>query len=242
MNTTGHILFGTTTIDYDVTYSERRRHAAIAVHPDKRVEIVAPATLDAADIQKLVRMKASWVVEQLEWFGQIEQLEAAKEYVNGETFLYLGRQYRLKILYGDELATKLKGRYLEVTVPAAGPEEAKNRLVKEALWQWYHLHAEKKIGEVVKIYAAKLRINPPRFRVKYQEKRWGSCPKDDFLHINVRIAMAPMSQVEYVVAHELCHLRYKDHSAAFWQHLRYVMPDYELRKESLKKDGWKYVL
>jgi len=163
--------------------------------------------------------------------------------VSGETFLYLGRQYRLKIrLEGDEPTAKLKGRYFEVSIPKTTPEDAKQMAVKEALWQWYRDHAEKKIGEVIDAYARTLRIDPPRFKVKYQEKRWGSCPKDDLLHINMRTVMAPMSQVEYVVAHELCHLKYKNHSSEFWQRLRLIMPDYEVRKESLKNEGWKYAL
>lgn len=114
--------------------------------------------------------------------------------------------------------------------------------MKGALWQWYRDHAEKKIGEVIDAYARTLRIDPPRFKVKYQEKRWGSCPKDDLLHINMRTVMAPMSQIEYVVAHELCHLKYKNHSSEFWQRLRLIMPDYEVRKENLKNEGWKYAL
>jgi len=245
MTVSESIRFGTTTINYEVTRSERRKNAAIAVHPDKRVEVVVPTNLNQEDIQDLVRNKARWVVEKLEWFGQIDQLETSKEYANGETFLYLGRQYRLKILYGgdDKPTAKLKGKYFEVTISKTKSEDTNRELVKDALWQWYHDHAEKKIGEVIQDYVRKLHIDPsPSFKVKYQKKRWGSCPKNDFLHINVRIIMAPMSQIEYVVAHELCHLKYKNHSSEFWQLLRLVMPDYEVRKEALKNDGWKYAL
>lgn len=243
MTASDSIRFGTTTINYEITRSDRRKNAAIAVYPDKRVEVAAPPTLNQEDIQDLVRTKAQWVVEKLEWFDHIGQLETSKEYVSGETFFYLGRQYRLKIrLEGDKPVAKLKGRYFEVHIPETTPEDAKNEVVKKALWQWYLDHAEKKIGEVIEAYAKRLRIDPPQFKVKYQEKRWGSCPKDDLLHINMRTVMAPMSQVEYVVAHELCHLKYKNHSSDFWQLLRLIMPDYEVRKENLKNDGWKYAL
>ncbi len=244
MSSSGSIKFGTRTIDYNVTYSDRRKNLAIAVHPDKRVEVVAPADLDHGDIQEILKEKARWVVEKIEWFDQIDRLETAKEYVNGETFLYMGRQYRLKILRGGEgPAAKLRGGRFEVSVPPTVPGPEERGLAKDALWQWYLDHAEKKVSEVVRDYAKRLHIDPPpRFKVKYQEKRWGSCPRDDVLHINIRIIMAPMSQIEYVVAHELCHLRYKDHSAEFWQLLRLIMPDYEVRKENLRKEGWRYVL
>lgn len=243
MNTTDSIKFGTTNINYNVTYSNRRKNLAIAVHPDKRVEIVAPLNLNQEIIQELLRKKARWVVEKIEWFNQIDRLETAKEYVNGETFLYLGRQYRIKILRGgDKPVTKLRGGYFEVSVPETTSDQEGREQIKEALWQWYLGHAEKRLGVVVCNYAKRFHIDPPHFKVKYQEKRWGSCQRNDVLHINIRIIMAPMSQIEYVVAHEFCHLRYKDHSAEFWQLLRLIMPDYEVRKENLRKNGWKYVL
>ena len=237
------ITFGTTAITYAITYSSRRKHVAIAVTPNKRVEVLAPSHLDQAAIQDLVRRKASWVKEQLEWFDQINNLTASREYVNGETFLYLGRQYRLKIIYdGKKALAKLKGKYFEVTLPEHTRDEKKREAVKRALWRWYRSHAEEKIGELVQSYSKRLHIETPGFKVKYQAKRWGSCSKDNGLNINLRVIMAPMSQIEYVVAHELCHQKYKDHSAEFWQLLRLVMPDYEIRKDNLKRDGRMYTI
>lgn len=240
--TSDSITFGTTTITYDITYSDRRKHVAIAVNPDKKVDVLAPLQLDQAAIQDIVRNKANWVMEQLGWFDQISQRTASKEYANGETFLYMGRQYRLKILHsGDRPSTKLRGKYFEVTIRDSCDELEKRKLVKNALWKWYRFHAEMKIGEIVCQYSARLHIDPPMFRIKYQAKRWGSCSKENILNINIRIAMAPMSQIEYVVAHELCHLKHKNHSVEFWQLLRLLMPDYEIRKENLRRDGWRYL-
>lgn len=237
------IAFGTTTITYDIAYSSRRKHLAIAVKPDKHVEVLAPSHLDQEAIQELVRKKAGWVKEQLEWFDHINHLTASREYVNGETFLYLGRQYRLKIIQdGNRPSAKLRGKYFEVTLPEHTTDEKRREAVKRALWRWYRGHAEKKLGELVGSYSRRLHIETPGFKVKYQAKRWGSCSKENGLNINLRVIMAPMSQIEYVVAHELCHLKYKDHSAEFWQLLRLVMPDYEVRKENLRRDGWRYIL
>lgn len=239
---TDSIDFGTSTITYGITYSNRRRHLAIAVNPNKRVEVLAPSHLGQEEIQDLVRKKASWVKEQLEWFDQINQLTANKEYVNGETFLYLGRQYRLKILYGGNKASaKLMGKYFEVSIREPKGDEERRKTVKRALWGWYRSHAEAKIAQLVQHYSVRLHMETPNFRVKYQSKRWGSCSKENVLNINLRIIMAPMSQIEYVVAHELCHQKYKNHSEEFWSLLRLVMPDYEVRKENLRSDGWRYL-
>lgn len=237
------IQYGTTTIPYSISYSSRRKNVAIAVYPTKEVEIRVPSRTNPEVIKKLMQNKAHWVVKNIEWFNQFQYVSAKKEYVNGETFLYLGRQYRLKIIKSrDDVVAKLRGRYFEVSVPANILENEKIEMVKEALFSWYKAHTEDVILEVVKKYSKKLGVQTPDVKVKYQLKRWGSCTRSDVLNINLQIAMAPMSQIEYVVAHELCHLKYKNHSSDFWQSLRVIMPDYEMRKDNLRKEGWRYSL
>jgi len=243
MTATDSIEFGTSRIDYDIKYSTRRKNLSIAVYPTKKVEVLAPSGLNREAIQVALKKKAGWVKGRLDWFEQMSQLTADREYVSGETFLYLGRQYRLKIVYSIKRSpVKLRGRFFEVTLPEGIPQQDRQEAVRRAMWRWYRVHAKDRIEKIVSHYSARLRIEPPAFRVKYQAKRWGSCSKDDVLNINLRIIMAPLSQIEYVVAHELCHLRYKDHSADFWKQLRLVMPNYEVRKENLRREGWRYVL
>ncbi len=243
MMATASIEFGTSRIDYDVKYSSRRKNLSIAVHPNKKVEVLAPADLSQEEIQGAMKRKAGWVKERLDWFEQMSQLAVDREYVGGETFLYLGRQYRLKILYGTKRSpVKLRGKFFEVTLPQSMPQQDRREAVRRAMWRWYRAHAQEKIENIIGHYSERLRIDPPQFRVKYQAKRWGSCSQGSLLNLNLRIIMAPLSQIEYVVAHELCHLKYKDHSASFWELLRLILPNYEVRKESLRRDGWRYLL
>lgn len=237
------IQYGTTIIPYSISYSHRRKNATITVYPTKKVEIRVPTKTEQREIQDLMKKKAHWVIKNLEWYNQFQYIHSEKEYVNGETFLYLGRQYRLKIIKTDsELIAKLKGKYFEVTIPEKMPDNCKVELVKEALYRWYKARATQKIDELVTIYSKKLGIDAPPFKVKLQLKRWGSCTQTNKLNFNMLAVMAPMAQIEYVIAHELCHVKYKNHSAQFWQLLRIIMPDYEIRKENLRKDGWKYSL
>ncbi len=243
MTATASIEFGTSRIDYNVKYSSRRKNLSIAVHPNKRVEVLAPADLTPEEIQGTLKKKAGWVKEKLDWFEQMSQLNVDREYVSGETFLYLGRQYRLKIVYCTKRSpVKLRGKFFEVTLPHSVPEQDRREAVRRAMWRWYRAHAQEKIAEIVDRYSERLRLEPPHFRVKYQAKRWGSCSQGSVLNINLRIIMAPISQIEYVVAHELCHLKHKDHSIAFWELLRLIMPNCDLRKESLRREGWRYVI
>lgn len=234
------IQYGATKIPYSISYSRRRKNATIVVHPTKKIEVKVPHKTMPEDIRGLMQRKAKWVVKHIEWFNQFQYIGTEKEYVNGETFLYLGRQYRIKIFKSDnEHYARLKGKYFEVIIPSV---KGKEELAREALFDWYQIHANEQIGRIVEAYSKKLGIEKPDFKVKYQSKRWGSCTKKNQLNFNLLIAMGPMSQIEYVVAHELCHIRYKNHSSEFWQLLRIIMPDYEIRKENLRKDGWKYML
>lgn len=243
MTETGNIQFGTTTIRYTISFSPRRQKAAIAVYPDTMVTVTVPTGTPSEKVHDLVQRKAPWILKQIEAFDHLAMMDASKEYVGGETFLYLGRQYRLKIVAGEgKTSVKLVGGYFVVAVPTGVRPEEQRDLVRCALCVWYKEHAMQRVREVVRSYARRLHLDPPEVRIKHQLKRWGSCTKDGVLNVNVLILMAPMSQVEYVVAHELCHLRHKDHSAEFWDLLRLVMPDYEIRKERLRKEGWKYVL
>jgi len=243
LTATASIEFGTSQIDYEVKYSSRRKNMSIAVHPNKKVEVLAPADLSQEEIQGALKRKAGWVKERLDWFEQMNQLAVNREYVSGETFLYLGRQYRLKIQYGTKrIPVKLRGKFFEVTLLHSVPVQDRRETVRRTMWRWYRAHAQEKIGVIIDRYSERLRIEPPQFRVKYQAKRWGSCSQDGVLNINLRVIMAPLSQIEYVVAHELCHLKHKDHSASFWELLHLILPNYEVRKENLRRDGWRYLL
>ena len=241
MTGTEAIQFGMTTIRYIVSFSPRRKRAAIAVYPDTTVVVTVPTGTTDDSVRDLVKKKAPWILEQIGDFEHLAMFDASKKYVSGETFLYLGRQYRLKITAGGEKpSVKLVGGYFEVMVPENMHPEAD--LIRRILCIWYKDHAMQIVREVVRIYAQRLHLDSPKVTIRRQLKRWGSCTKGGTLNINLLIIMAPMMLVEYVVAHELCHLRYKGHSSEFWDLLRLTMPDYEIRKERLRKEGWRYVL
>lgn len=230
-------------IDYEIVYSKRRKSAAIVVRPDMKVEFRAPPGLDPETIRTMVRKKASWVLKKLDGFEVKRNRNPEKRYVEGEKFLYLGEEYPLKISFGGRvLSVGLEGRVLEVVIPDGVSESLNPALVKEAVWQWYLGCANEKVGELVEFYSEKMGISPPSFKVKYQKSRWGSCSASNVLRINFQLMMAPPEQLEYVVVHELCHVKEKNHSKKFWALVEELMPDYMVHRKELKKEGWKYVL
>jgi predicted metal-dependent hydrolase len=236
----GAVLFGRSTIDYAVERSARRNTLTIAVDLQGGVTVRAPQDTPAETIAAAVRRKAPWVLGRLADFAELRPLPSPREFVNGETFLYLGRGYRLKAVTqtGCEApAAKLWGGRLLVTVPAAAPAVGRDGLIRDALIAWYKGRARQRLPERVSVFAERLGDAPPAVRVSDQEKRWGSCSRTGELRLNWRIIMAPLALVDYVVAHEVCHLKLKNHSPAFWYLLRRLMPDYERRRERLRVMG-----
>jgi predicted metal-dependent hydrolase len=233
------------TIEYEIVYNKKRRKAAIVVRPDLKVEFRSPHGLSREAIRGMVQKKAGWIWEKLDWFETNRLPNQEKRYNDGEMYLYLGRECLMKITHVDGIKKPLasfNGSELTVLIPESVSEELKPALVKEAVWNFYKDCAESEVGRLLKAYSEKLGVAPPNYKVKHQKKRWGSCSADNVLRINFQLVMAPPEQLEYVVVHELCHLKEKNHSARFWKLVGELMPGYEVHRKGLKKNGWRYML
>jgi predicted metal-dependent hydrolase len=232
-------------IDYEIVFSKKRKRAEIVVRPDLKIEFRAPQGLSSETIKEMVRRKAGWICKKLDSFEANKLPDPKKQYSEGETYLYLGREYLLKIVALDSIKkplTALKDSELTVMVPEKAYESLFPFLVKKTIWDFYSERAEEEVRSIIKDYSRKLGVSRPAFKVKYQKRRWGSCSADNVIRINFQLIMAPPEQFEYVVVHELCHIKEKNHSARFWKLVEKLMPGYEIYRKDLKRDGWKYVL
>ncbi|MFO0692912.1 MAG: SprT family zinc-dependent metalloprotease [Polyangiales bacterium] len=237
MDALAEITWGTTRIAYALSRSSRQKTLSIRVEPDGRVEVVAPAGVPEDRIEAVVRKKAGWILERQREVEDLLPRPSPREFVSGETYLYLGRQYLLRVKAGSEPSVKLLGKHLEVTVPRGTPAGSRPEVVREQLVGWYRAHAEDRLPERVGVWASKLGVAPRSVLVREPDKRWGSCDAKGNVRLNWRIVQAPMRLVDYVVAHELVHLVHADHGRAFWQALGRVMPDYEGRRDMLRRRG-----
>lgn len=223
---------------YTVRFSARRRYPAVIVYPDLRVEVIAPPGTPLTAIDDLYRQKSAWVARALERFRAQPCPVTERRYVQGERFLFAGEERVLAIEEGGGDAARHDGRALRVRVPAgAGPDEVRERVV-----ELYRRAAVEAIGPLVDYHAARMGVAPPPFRVKLLKRRWGSCSRAGRLNFNLRLAMAPPAELEYVVVHELCHLVRPDHSPAFWRTVGRYLPDYDTRRAALRAGSWRYVL
>lgn len=221
----------------EVIRTSRHKTADIRVE-EGVVSIVVPAGLDRERIIQMLADKRQWIKNKI-YLHQDAMPVSNKEYVSGESFTYLGRNYRLKVNSGHFTPVKLVQGRLVVTVPH-GTELP--HMIRNALIRWYKHHAELKLQEKTKRYAAIIGVEPAGVGIKSFKSRWGSCSTKGKIDFNWRIIMAPNRMVDYVVVHELCHLKQHDHSPKFWKDVERVLPDYAESKAWLKKHAAHFVL
>lgn len=228
----GTLAYAQETIDFNVLYVDRKT-MEIAVHPDSMVVIKAPVGTDFAEVQKRVVRRAGWIKRQLDYFRQFEPRTPGRRYVGGETHLYLGGQYRLKINSGEVDSVKLvRGHFHIVAKGNATPDK-----VRSLLERWYADKAGERFKESFDRNwpcFEKLSLVAPRLQIRRMRKRWGSLSTGGILTLNTDLIRAPRECIDYVITHELCHLQCHDHSPGFYRLLEKMMPDWEKRKHKLE--------
>jgi predicted metal-dependent hydrolase len=233
------VRFGKTTIPYFIRRSQNRKTVSIAVHPGFGVVVTAPTGGSRERLDAVVHGKARWIVEKVRRERDVQPGIPKREFVDGETFLYLGRQYRLKVQSGTKtVRTGLyRGRLVVALRKARKGSLGAAKAVRKDLVGWYGQKAAEQLPERVEHWAATLGVAAPRVLIRQQTQRWASNDRKGTIRFNWRIVQAPMRLVDYVVAHELVHSEIKKHSTAFWARLGEVLPDYDLRREQLRRLG-----
>lgn len=227
----GTLTYGRDTIRYEVRFLASRQTLAIEVHPDSCVLVRAPLGCPEALIAERVQKRAGWISQQLAEFERYRPRTPARQYVNGESHLYLGKQYRLKLLAVESTGVKLaRGQLL-----ASLPGEPESERVKALLHRWYLERARAVFGEVLDSSLLHFKgAEHPRLIVRTMQSRWGSLSRAGTMTLNVNLVRAPRPCIEYVVTHELCHIEHRDHDARFFKLLGQLMPDWRQRKQRLE--------
>lgn len=221
----------------EIIRTHRRKTADIRVE-DGAVSIVVPAKTPPEKIDQLLADKRRWIREKIALY-QERTPASTKQYLSGEAFTYLGRNYRLKVERGSFAPVRVIQGRLVVTVPR-GTEQP--QMIRNALVRWYKRQAAQKLTEKVKRFAPLVGVEPAGVGIKHFRSRWGSCTSKGKLEFNWQIMMAPNRMVDYVVVHELCHLIRHDHSAEFWKEVARVMPDCQQCRGWLRENAGRLVL
>ncbi len=238
--TVDSVQFGDTLITYMIERRPRRSTLGITVEGNGQVRVVAPKGMRAARIAVAVKARAAWVLKQQDEFRRLRK-GYPRVFVSGESFPYLGRCYQLKVRRvpsGRGRTTVVcSGGSFHVAIRGCCDDKESREAVKQVLEAWYREHARAKLEKIAARLAKRLGMAFDSVRILDMRKRWGSCGKTGVLRFNWRIIMAKSRLVEYVVAHELCHLLHRDHSSVFWRTLGTVIPDYAQRRKELMLEG-----
>lgn len=227
----GHFTYGRDVIHYEVCFLESRRTLTIEVHPDSSVLVRAPVGCPESLIAERMEKRAGWISRQLADFDRYRPRTPPRQYLGGESHLYLGRQYRLKVMQADSCGIKLTRGQLVVSLPEAPNPER----VKSMLHRWYLDRARMVFGELLDTSLTHFEgVKRPHLVVRAMRSRWGSLSPAGRLTLNAHLVRASRPCIEYVVTHELCHLKHRDHDAKFYRLLGQVMPDWERRKGRLE--------
>ena len=186
---------------------KKRRHLSISVYPDCSVTAFGTSgVVPPEEVLAHLESRRAWIAKQRRYFETFHPLPEVKRFVSGETHLYLGRQYRLRVRHARDVEVKLIGRFLNVSVPE--PEEPK--CVRTALDVWYRAHADPIFRERMARClesAPSLQGVAPTLRIRRMTKRWGSCTRTGTITLSTELIKTPLHCIEYVIMHELCHLR-----------------------------------
>lgn len=226
------VAYGKASIDFSLSHVDRKT-LEIAVHPDQTVVVKAPLGSDDEAIRTRVAKRAGWIIKQQGFFRQFEPRTPERRYVGGETHLYLGRHYRLRISRGNRDAVKLTKGFFEIEVR----EDILPEKVKGLLERWYRDRAAEMFRDSFDrcwFHFEKHASAKPQMRIRSMRKRWGSLSANGMLTLNADLIRAPRGCIDYVITHELGHLRYENHSPKFYRFLDKVMPDWEKRKHRLE--------
>jgi predicted metal-dependent hydrolase len=227
--------------DSDVPYAlirtkQRRRTIAFAIEGREGLVVRAPMKASFKSIEEVAQKFSRWITRRL---AELREVAPPRPMISGGTVPVLGEEVRLRVLTGSGRRARCtrEGDALEIRVPEHVPSDDYATAILDAVHAWYRAFAEQEFVRRADFWAQQLEVRYVSLAISNATARWGSCSVDDDIRVNWRLAMAPPALLDYVIAHELCHVVHKNHSRRFWNKLAKVMPDWRQRREELRRIG-----
>ena len=237
MTERGEVDFGDARIRYQVVRSRRRRKTIqITVDEPGLVTVAAPADTPADHLEAAVRRRARWIMRH---DGAASAAPPPRRFVSGESLPYLGRSVAMTVHPTDDdgVAIRFRHWHFDVGVPRTVQGEERIVTVRAAFEAWYRERAALELPPRIERMAGLLDVHPKATLIRGQRKRWASCSPDGTLRFNWRVIMAPPAIIDYIVAHELAHLRVRGHTSEYWAIVAQAVTDYLRRRDRLRELG-----
>jgi predicted metal-dependent hydrolase len=217
-------------IDIRVEKTPRRKTFSIFIERDGSVRVLAPENAADEIIENVIRSKEYLIFKKLARWKELNQSKVNREFVNGQSFLYLGRNYQLEIIDNIEEPMKFSGGRFYLNKRNLGQAE-------QVFKEFYKEKAKEKINERMKLIEEKFHTRPTSVKVLELRNRWASWIPNNGLNFHWKCAMAPVAVIDYIINHEMVHLKYPNHSPEFWDELDKKMPNYREYENWLKVNG-----
>jgi len=225
------IKYGNGRIVYSIKKSKRRKTSEI--HVDKKsVEIIVPETKSLSEIKKMVEGKRNWILQRQ---SQLRQEKPGPTYQNNTTVPYLGKNYKLviKLAQKSDGISKKNSRFV-ISLRSKRPSKKKTKLLYES---WILENSQSILHKAMVRYSRKVGVKPKKIQMKKLRSKWGSLSNDNTININLHLLKADQKIVDYIILHEICHLKIKQHSHHFWSFIEQFDPTYRDKVEWLNNDG-----
>ncbi|HJJ28296.1 MAG TPA: SprT family zinc-dependent metalloprotease [Methanocorpusculum sp.] len=215
-----------------------RRSRQLEIKQNGDVIVRMPDYADMENVRDFVTEKGDWILKHRKVF--VARTMPKRRYETGDTMPFFGRELTIERKTGAARA-QIAGDVLEIYLPEGFEGDEASDLARDVVILLYRRLGLKVLDAFVEKYAALEGVEKPPVRIKLQEKRWGSCTPKNGITINARVLLAPKIVAEYLVAHEVVHLRLRHHQASYWDEVGRVMPEYKEAERLLKEEGWGYI-
>lgn len=230
-----YIFYGNDKIDFYI-FRKKVKNINLKVTPEAKVIVSAGTKVPLDYIKEFIKRKAAWIIKNVKYFDEFKPSIIEKKYESGESYKYLGRQYRLKVTESQTIDVKLSKGYISLDII-----DVNNiKLKKEILDNWYKQKARIKFKDIFeKIFPLiqKYGIERPKLTIRNMKTKWGSySSKKHEIALNIDLIKASKHCIEYVILHELIHVKYRNHDKNFHYFLTALMPEWKRRKEILDQE------
>jgi predicted metal-dependent hydrolase len=229
------LCYGTKTIEYSIVRSKRIKTSEIIVDANS-VVVRTPFHKPSSEVHDIIRKKADWILKKQREYKVNNSQIIKPTFQHNSTLPYLGKNYPLRIISNQEINGKILFVHGEFLVHINGITPSKKK-IKSLYEKWLVEGTMPFIERKIEFYSKELGVAPQKFKLKKFRGRWGSITIDGAVHLNIDLLKAPNDIIDYMILHELCHLRVKGHSYRFWDLFHKFMPDYQDKIDWLNVNG-----
>ncbi|MBE6022038.1 MAG: M48 family metallopeptidase [Cellulosilyticum sp.] len=214
---------------------QKRKTATIVISNELKVVVKVPNHVTRKQIESLVKQNEDWILTVLE---KKKNLIETKDWYRTKRLLYLGKYWPVEMIISSVKKSKVDFTDKGFIIVSDGNELNTRKLVEK----FYREQAKKMLLNLANQYAQIIGVNFQKITIRNQVTRWGSCSSKGNLSFNLKILCAPIEMIEYVVLHEVMHLKHFNHSKDFWQDIEELMPDYKIRMNYFKEYGQNFMI